>query len=186
MKSSIIFSSIFAASAVAAPLSKRDDIPSPGLVFDQLIALCDKIGGTPITSTVCKTVTGLDVGVAAADPETGDLAKVTVSGGGLLEGASITIPVASLDSILGQLSKRSQNPVNIYICASRIKCSSSQVFDIIRSEKPRAVSVDLGGVGVDIKREAEADFEARAVSVDLGGVGVDIKREAEADDQVRI
>ncbi|KAI5202127.1 hypothetical protein E4T39_04867 [Aureobasidium subglaciale] len=158
MKSSIVFSSILAAGAIAAPLSKRDETPSPGLVFDQLIALCDKIGGTPITSTVCKTVTGLDVGVAAADPATGDLAKVTLSGNGLLEGASVTIPVASLDSILGQLSKRSYNPV----------------LDIIRSEERRAVSVDLGGAGVNIKRDAEADVEARAVSVDLGGAGVNI------------
>jgi hypothetical protein len=114
MKSTIIFSSLFAGSVIAAPLSKREDAPtSGGAVFDQLIALCDKIGGTPISSTVCKTVTGLDIGVAAADPTTGGLAKVTLSGGGLLQGASITIPVASLDSMLGQLSKRSSSPVTV-------------------------------------------------------------------------
>ena len=54
-----------------------------------------------ITETVCQTVTGSDISVAAA--KDGGLTKVTVSGKGLLSGASITLPVGSLEDFVGQL-----------------------------------------------------------------------------------
>lgn len=54
-----------------------------------------------VTQTVCETATGTDVSVAAANKD--GLARVTVSGDGLLSGASITVPVGSLESVLGQL-----------------------------------------------------------------------------------
>jgi hypothetical protein len=108
MKSSLFCSTLIAAFVVsAAPLDRRTSYP----VSSTLAAICDKIGGTQVTSTVCKTVTGLDVSVTAVDPATGETALVTLSGGGLLKAASITVPVASLNSIIDQLTKRSINPV---------------------------------------------------------------------------
>lgn len=54
-----------------------------------------------LTQTVCQTAAGSDISVAAA--KDGGLAKVTVAGKGLLKGASITVPVGSLEDVLGQL-----------------------------------------------------------------------------------
>lgn len=71
-------------------------------VNEILADLCDSIGGTQLTKTVCQTVSGSDIHVGVANPETG-LADVTISGRGLLNGASITVPVGSLEAILKRL-----------------------------------------------------------------------------------
>jgi hypothetical protein len=80
-------------------------------VIELLEGVCDKIGGTMLTQTVCQTATGSDISVAAA--KDGGLAKVTISGKGLLKGASITVPVGSLEDVLGQLGLVSSNSYNM-------------------------------------------------------------------------
>ena len=86
------------ASTSAAPVVERQaDLG----VLDLLTGVCDKIDGTMLTDTVCRTAVGTDISVAAAQDD--GLARVTVSVDGLLSGASITVPVGSLESVLASL-----------------------------------------------------------------------------------
>jgi hypothetical protein len=96
MKFTTLSTLALASFAAAAPAKRQADLG----VFKLLEDVCDQIGGTMTTQTVCETVTGSDISVSAAN---GGLAKVTVAGQGLLSGASITVPVGSLESIVGQL-----------------------------------------------------------------------------------
>jgi hypothetical protein len=101
----------------AAPVAQTADGAfsgrEPGAVAstanDALKGLCDAVGGTQITSTVCKTLTGTDIGVGAASED--GLATVIISGAGLLQGASITVPVESAEGVLKQFSKRHLEPL---------------------------------------------------------------------------
>jgi hypothetical protein len=120
---------LVASSAIAAPVAQSIESTAAasdqagavtGTVNDLLLQLCDSIGGTQVTSTVCKTATGTDVSVGAAD-ENG-LATVVISGAGLLQGASITLPVGSAEGVLGQLSKRHSQPVSIATIHMRCAC----------------------------------------------------------------
>lgn len=114
-----------ATTALAVPLSRRTDDAGPsdagavtGTVNELLLDLCKSIDGSMLTSTVCTTATSTDVSVGAAT-ENG-LATVVISGAGLLQGASITVPVASAEGILGQLSKRHIEPVCVVLLAINI------------------------------------------------------------------
>jgi hypothetical protein len=116
-----------ASSAIAAPVAQPTESSAAdqagavtGTVNDLLLQLCDSIGGTQVTSTVCKTATGTDVSVGAANED--GLATVVISGAGLLQGASITLPVASAEGVLGQLSKRHSQPVSIATIHMRCAC----------------------------------------------------------------
>ncbi|KAI7252086.1 hypothetical protein KC343_g1115 [Hortaea werneckii] len=85
--------------------AKRDDGPNLGVldtVNSALAGVCQSIGGTMTTQTVCQTVSGSDISVTAADGD--QTAVVTVSGRGLLRDASVTVPVESLDDILNMLA----------------------------------------------------------------------------------
>ncbi|GAB1742510.1 hypothetical protein NU219Hw_g8053t1 [Hortaea werneckii] len=84
--------------------AKRDDtnLGVTDTVNSALSGVCQQIGGTMTTQTVCQTVSGSDISVAAA--KDGQTALVTVSGRGLLQDASITVPVESLDDILNMLA----------------------------------------------------------------------------------
>jgi hypothetical protein len=106
---------VLASGTLAAPLSARteDGGAVTGTVNEVLLDLCKSIDGSMLTSTVCTTATGTDVSVGAATAD--GLATVVISGAGLLEGASITIPVASAEGILGQLSKRHIEPVRVVL-----------------------------------------------------------------------
>ncbi|KAI7351878.1 hypothetical protein KC320_g4741 [Hortaea werneckii] len=85
--------------------AKRDDGADLGVldtVNSALAGVCQQIGGTMTTQTVCQTVSGSDISVTAADGD--QTAVVTVSGRGLLQDASVTVPVESLDDILNMLA----------------------------------------------------------------------------------
>jgi hypothetical protein len=110
MKFSALTALALSSVAIAAPTVKRQGDLG---VIETVEGLCDKIGGTMITQTVCQTVTGSDISVAAA--KDGGLAKVTVAGKGLLSGASITVPVGSLEDVVGRLGLVS----HIVKCLSR-------------------------------------------------------------------
>ncbi|KAJ9480620.1 hypothetical protein VN97_g12929 [Penicillium thymicola] len=62
------------------------------------------------------------------------------------------------------------------IMLSSCLATLSVAAPMLENQDKRAVSVDLGGSGLEIKRAAE---DKRAVSVDLGGSGLEIKRAAE-------
>lgn len=109
MKFQLVSALLLGASAMAAPAPTKRQADLG--VSDLLTGVCDKIGGTMLTQTVCQTVTGSDVSVAAAGDD-GGLALVTVSGDGLLSGASITVPVANLESLMGQLGLVSPSTCN--------------------------------------------------------------------------
>lgn len=66
-----------------------------------LTQACDSVDGTMITETVCETFPGSDITVEGLKGD-GNTAKVTVSGKGLLEGSSITVPVGSLQDVLAK------------------------------------------------------------------------------------
>jgi hypothetical protein len=110
---------LFATSTLAVPLGRRttdststDAGAVTGTVNKALQDLCSSIDGSMITSTVCTTATGTDVSVGAANSD--GLANVIISGAGLLQGASITVPVGSAGGILGGLSKRHNEPVRSF------------------------------------------------------------------------
>ena len=101
MKFATLSTLILASLAVAAPTKRQGDLLQGDLgVFQLLEGICDKIGGTMLTQTVCQTATGSDISV---NQDNGGLAQVTVAGKGLLSGASITVPVGSLESVVGGL-----------------------------------------------------------------------------------
>ena len=85
--------------------AKRDDggleDSLTNTINSSLSGLCQQIGGTMTTQTVCQTVSGSDIAVSALN--NGQTAQVTVSGRGLLQDASVTVPVESLDDILSML-----------------------------------------------------------------------------------